>query len=287
MLPQLPERNGAGGGDIQRIDAVGHGDLDRVITGGNGGVGQPVALGAQHDGKLRLGGKSLVVDAHRAVAQGHGRGLKAEGMELRQPLFGPVGGRFAKLRPRHLKHRAHAHPHRATAERVAAGGVDEDGVHVQRRRTAEDRPHVGGIHNAFQHRHPLSVPAKLLHAAGSRAVEGAEHPPRQLKAGQRGQQLPVCGVDRRIPAAGQDLRCRAGDLFALHEQRDGPVSGIQRTGDHLGALGDEDAFFRFQPVPELVLRQAGVGVQLRRVKIGDLDDVRHENFSFDSLMALL
>ena len=61
LSAQLPECDGAGGGDIQRIDAVGHGDLDRVITGGNRRAGQPVALGAQHDGKLRLGGKGRVI----------------------------------------------------------------------------------------------------------------------------------------------------------------------------------------------------------------------------------
>ena len=114
--------------------------------------------------------KSLVVDAHRAVAQGHGRGLEAEGVELRQPLFGPVSGRFAKLRPRHLKHRAHAHPHRATTERVAAGGVDEDGVHVQRRRTAEDCADVRGIHHIFEHGNAARICANLRNTFQSRAA---------------------------------------------------------------------------------------------------------------------
>ena len=63
LFAQLPERNGAGGSDIQRIDAVGHGDLDRVVAGSDGAGGEAVALGAKHDGKLRLSGKSLVVDA--------------------------------------------------------------------------------------------------------------------------------------------------------------------------------------------------------------------------------
>ena len=50
LFAQLPERNGAGGGNVEGIDPVGHGDAHRVIAGGDGGVGKALTLGAQHDG---------------------------------------------------------------------------------------------------------------------------------------------------------------------------------------------------------------------------------------------
>lgn len=34
LFTQLPERNGAGGGNVEGIDPVGHGDAHRVIAGG-------------------------------------------------------------------------------------------------------------------------------------------------------------------------------------------------------------------------------------------------------------
>ena len=42
---------------------MGHRNLYGVIAGGDGTIGQPIALGAQHDGKFRLGGKGGVIDA--------------------------------------------------------------------------------------------------------------------------------------------------------------------------------------------------------------------------------
>lgn len=52
---------------------MGHRDFYGVVTGGNGAVGKAVTLCAQHDGELRLGGKSAVVNAYGAVAQSHGK----------------------------------------------------------------------------------------------------------------------------------------------------------------------------------------------------------------------
>ena len=60
----------------------------------------------------------------------------------------------------------------------------------------------------------------------------------------------------------------------IHTEK-GESPHAQYHRDHFGALGNEDAFFGFQPTAQLVLRQAGVGVQLRRVKIRDLDDIGH------------
>ena len=198
-------------------------------------------------------------------------------MELGAAVFRPVGRAGADLRPRHLKYGAHAYPHRAAAQRVAAVGGNEHGIHVQRGSAAEDSAHVGGIYDTLQHSHPAGVGAHLLHRAGCRAAEGTQHATGQRKAGELCQQLPVGGVHRHIAAAGQDLLCRAGDLPALHQQGKGLVSGVQRPGDHLGAFGDKNTLFRLQPVAQLRLREPGVDVQLRGGKVGDLVNDRHGN----------
>ena len=67
LFAQLPERHGAGGGNIQGIDPVGHGDLDCVIAGCDGGMGKAVSLRAQHNGKLRFPGKGFVITTDRTV----------------------------------------------------------------------------------------------------------------------------------------------------------------------------------------------------------------------------
>ena len=92
LFAQLPERNGAGGGNVEGIDPVGHGDAHRVIAGGNGGVGKAITLGAQHDGQLWLGGQGGIVDRNRKVGQRHGGGLEAESVQLLHALLRPVGG---------------------------------------------------------------------------------------------------------------------------------------------------------------------------------------------------
>ena len=254
---------------------MGHGDLDRVVAGSDGAGGEAVALGAKHDGKLRLFCKLLVVDAHRAVAEGHRGSLEAEGMEDVHPLLRPVCRGLAQLPPRHLEHRTHTDADGAAAERVAAGRVDEDSVHVQRRRRAEDGPHIGGVHDALQHGHPAGVFAELFHRAGCRAAEGAEHAPGQLKAGELCQHLPICRVDGGVGAAGQHARGGAVALAALHQKGERFAPGVQRRADDLGAFGDEDAFLRFEAIAQLVLGQPGIRVQLRCVKIRDLDDIGH------------
>ena len=128
----------------------------------------------------------------------------------------------------------------------------------------------------LQNGHPAGIAADLFHAARQRAAEGAQHAAGQLEAGQAGKGLAVGCVHRGIPATGQDIGSRAGDLFALHEQGERCVSGIQRAGDHLGAFGNKDAFFRFQTIAQLRLCQAGIDSQLRCGKVCDLDNIRHK-----------
>ena len=254
---------------------MGHGDLGGVVAAGDGLGGQTVPLGAQDEGQPGLGHQGGVVDGDRAVGQGQGRGLEAQGGQPRKAGGRPVRGNGADLGPGHLEHRPHADPHRTAAQRVAAGGGDQHRVDVQRRRRAENGPDVGGIHDVFQHGHPAGVLAQGFHRGQGGPVKSRQHAAGQGVAGQLGQHLPVGGVDGRAAAPGQDIAGGAVDLPPLHQQGEGDGSRVQRPLDDFGALGDKNALFGFQPAAQLVLGQPGKDVQGGVGKVGDLNDSGH------------
>ena len=168
----------------------------------------------------------------------------------------------------------------AAAERVAAGGVDEDGVHVQRRRRAEDGPHIGGIHHIFQHGDAPRPGADLLRRGQGRAAHGAQHPAGQVEAGELRQHVQRRGVHRDIRVtARQDLRALAGNVLRLHQEGHGYAPGIQRPPDHQRALRNKQGVGRVGAVHQLVFGGAGVYVQLRRKEIGYLYDAGHQLIS--------
>ena len=86
------------------------------------------------------------------VAEGHGHGVKAQGVEPVQPSLGPVAGLGFQVGPGDLKDRPHAHPHGPAVEGVTAGGGEEDPIHMEGGCRAEDGSHVGGVYDAFQYR---------------------------------------------------------------------------------------------------------------------------------------
>lgn len=71
---------------------MGHRNLYGVIAGGDGTIGQPIALGAQHDGKFRLSGNGGVIDADRAVAQAMAAVLKPSAWSWALPFSGQSAG---------------------------------------------------------------------------------------------------------------------------------------------------------------------------------------------------
>ena len=223
---------------------------------------QTCPLGAKDDGQLFLRLQRRVVNADGAVIQRHGGRFKAHRVQAVHALFGPVGGGVPQRGPWHLKHRAHADPHRAAAQRVAAGGGEQHGVHTQRRRPAEDGPDIGGVHDALQHGHPAGAAAQLLRPARGGAAHGAQHAPGQRVAGQGLQHTAVRGVDGGVGAAGQHARGGAVDLAALHQKGERFAPGVQRRADDLGAFGDEDTLFGLQLIAQLGLGELGVRSQL-------------------------
>ena len=197
-------------------------------------------------------------------------------MQAVHALFGPVGGGVPQRGPWHLKHCAHADPHRPAAQGVTASGGGQHGVYAQCCSTAEDGSNVGGVHHALQYSDACGVFAQLGGVRQHRAGESAQHTTGQGVAGQRFQDLPRGSVYRGLTTPFQDLPGRTGDLPLLHQKRQGTQSGVQRTGDDLGAFRNKDPLFRLQPVAQLRLGQAGVDVQLWRGQVGDLDNVGHK-----------
>ena len=260
-----------------------HGDAHGVIARGDRAAGQPVALRAEHDGKARQGTQARIVNAQRIVTQRHGRRAKAERV---QRLL-PVGIR-GQIRPRHLKDRAHAHAHGAAVERVAARRREQHGIDTERRRRAEDRADVRRVHHIFQHGHTRGIRAQLCCGGQRRAAHGAEHAAREVKARQLREHLELGRVDRDIVrAAREDIARLSFYVAALHQKRHRLTPRIERTADHERALGDEEGVCRVGAVDELVFRQAGVHVQLRRGEVRDVIDLCHSCISlFDKVSSL-
>lgn len=157
---------------------------------------------------------------------------------------------------------------------IAALCAQQHGVHVQRGGAAEDGADIGGVHDVFQHCHPPRSGADLLHRGQLGTAHGAQHAPRQLEARQLLQHLQRRGVHRNIRRTpGQQLRRLALHVLALHQEGHRHTACIQRPADHQRAFRDEQGVGPGRPVYQLVLRQPGVDVQLRGVKIRDLAQI--------------
>ena len=238
-------------------------------------IRQAVPLGTQHDGQLVLLPQAWVLNADGSIAEGHGHCLKAQSIQAAQPRLGPLGGVVPDAGPGDLEYGAHTHTGRPAVQGVAAGRGNQHRVHVEGGSGTEDGPHVGGIHNTLQHRHPPGTCAQLLHCGQHRPPHGAQHTPGHLIAGETLQHFPVGGVEGQVTAPGHHLFGGPVDLLALHQQRQGLIPGVQGPQDHLGALGNKDALLRLQPVAQLGLGKPGVAVQLRIGIVGDLNNVGH------------
>lgn len=156
-----------------------HGNLHRVVAMLDRRVCKAVTFGAKHDGELRLFLQTRVREGKRVVAQRHGGRLKAETVQRILPR-----NVFGQIRPRHLKYRAHAHAARAAIQRVAAGGGQQNRVHAERRRTAEDCADVRGVHHIFEYGNSARVCANFRNTFQSRAAHRTQHAAGQLKARQ-------------------------------------------------------------------------------------------------------
>ena len=70
---------------------------------------------------------------------------------------------------------------------------------------------------------------------------------------------------------GQNFPCGGGNVAAVHQCGHGHTARVERASDDEGALRNEQGLRRVLPAAELHLGQAGVDIQLRGGKFGDLD----------------
>ena len=232
---QFPESHGGCGRHIERVHLVGHGDAHHIVGGRNGVVGQPVALGAHHNGQPRLGLEAGVVERDGVGREGHGHRLEAQPAEATHRPVQPGPGQE--------EHRPHRHPDGAPVEGVAGVAREQHAVNAQRGRRAEDGPDVGGIDHTVDHHHALPAPAHLGRLALLRPPHGTEHTAREGAA----------RIDRQAGAAGQQVGCVARNVAFLAEQGHGLVPGVEGHTNHLGALHDDETPVGLQPVAQLMV----------------------------------
>ena len=67
-LSKLPEGDGGGSGDVERIDIVEHRDADYVIGIGDGLFRQAITLGAHHDGQAGHFLQARVIERNTVIA---------------------------------------------------------------------------------------------------------------------------------------------------------------------------------------------------------------------------
>ena len=120
-----------------------------------------------------------------------------------------------------------------------------------------------------------------------RPPHGAEHPAREMKAREVCQHILLRRVDRHAGAAGEQRRALAGHVLRLHQKRYRRASRVQRPADDQRAFRHEQGVLRVGPVEQLIFRQAGVHVQLRRVKVGDPAQIHNFFFLLSVFSAVL
>ena len=162
---------------------------------------------------------------------------------------------------------------------ITAARGEEDGVHVQGRRRAQDRAHIGGVGDAVQNSHPAGASGHFCQGFRPGAAHGAQTAPGQRVASQLRQGLPVGGIDGDLGAAVQQGAGDAFDLPPLHQEGHRLAAGIQGMADDLVALGDEEPLVGISPASQLGFREPEIGGQGGMVQIGDLNDVGHGVFS--------
>ena len=259
---------------------MGHRDPHGIVAVGNGPVGQAVALRPEDHGQLLFRHQCRMIDADGVLPQGHRRGLEAVCAEKFHSLLRPVGQLLADPGPGDLKDGSHADPDTAPVQRVGGSRSQQHRVHSHGGGTAEDRPQIGRVHHVLQHDDALRIPQQRLSRGQRRTLHGAEHTAGQREAGQLLEAVLLRHIDRHVAAAGQDLLPALPSVQHLrqHQERLRLAAGIQRTLDDMGTFRDEQGIFNPVVTPQLCLRETGIDVQLRRVKIGDFDESMHVVF---------
>ena len=163
-------------------------------------------------------------------------------------------------------------------ERPTSGKVyvnDKDMMTLSEPEIRRCRQKIGMVFQHFNLLMQRTVLGNVCRCPQSGAAHRAQNTPRERIAGETGEDIPICRIDRNVRKAGEKGRSIASYVALLHEKRDGGQPGVQRSLDHLRAFGDEDALFRLQPISQLRLREPCVDIQLGRVQGGKNLNICH------------
>ena len=245
-LAQLPKGDGSSRGNIQGINAVLHGYAHDMVGGSDRLSRQAVALGAHNQGQAGFFFQLGVIERDGIVAQRHRGGAETQLVQVRSHGLVDPG-------PGNEEYRPHRHANGTAVQWVARRGRQQYRIDAQSGCRAEDGPDVVCVGHAIDDHHTAGIAAHVGHRHGHGAPHGTQHTPREGVAREGRQQVALARIDRNIAAALDDACSVTRDVPPLAQQRQRLVARIQGDMDHLGALGNEDALIRFQPVAQLRL----------------------------------
>lgn len=254
---------------------MGHRDAHPFVGGDEGLGGEAVALGAEHQGHTVHLVRGHLVEALRLLVGGEREQAEAR---LAHRLQGLGPGFEACVGDR--EDGAHGDLHRAAVERVGAVRGEQDRVHAERGRAAEDGADVRVVVHRF---HDDDAALRGEDFVGGRerlALHRGEGAAVHVVAGDALGEVRAHGVDRGrdlVDDVAHDVDPLGGEQHGAHL-----VPGLLGPSDHLLALGDEEALGGLAPAAEFDVGQARVVAQARVVGIFDGD----ETLSFSHRLIL-
>ena len=241
--PQRPERDGAGGGDVERVDAVRHRDRDHDDPRPRARARLSPSPSVPSTSATRSGGVGgEVVERDRVVGEREGRDREA-GVAC---SCSRASGHSVEPRPRHLEHRAHAHAH-AT---VGRAGRRSAGSRAPRPRRVP-RPH-GRSRRRWCGRRCPRARRRGGHRAAARRPAGSVGPVHRGEGAavhdEPGDRLEQLGLGEVAPArrtARAPARARRATSRCSSTER-GRWPGREGARDHLRRLGDVETAVGFR-----------------------------------------
>ena len=159
------------------------------------------------------------------------------------------------ISPRHLERRPHRDPARPSVERVAAGFIQKDCVHPERRCRPKNCADIGGIRDILKDCDPAAPLRDLLNRLHLRPLKAHEQTTRHGDIREISKCLRSPGKDRYIPELSEDLPCLSLRLSSVDKGCDWLDSRSERPLRDLRALRDEESSIRFVIMAELRLVQ--------------------------------
>ena len=248
---------------------------------------QTFPFGAHKDGKTLALPKFRGIQRDGFVCQRHGRTFKSSLVQYVQTIMWPDACLGSNTSPRNLENGSHRHADSTTIQRIAACGTHQNAIDVKGCRTPEDSADIRVIHNSLEHAdaHGASLGTRIQRGEkGTRigqqwATKRSERATRHRKTGKIAHEVHRPYKRRNIEfgtllfqTLKKRLQLRHPTLAQKKAHRLEPR--IDSALDHLGALGDKDAFLGLKDTTKLTLRQFGIGIKTLVLKGLDTYELR-------------